>query len=84
MRWDKESDFRMWSPKIGLSKVLLIYYEQQTTDVWFSYDMITDKGHMITHYRRYLRPLHPEHDPKLQKNDNSNEAIKTDDYILHM
>ena len=24
--------------------------------------------------------MHPEHDPKLQKTDNANETIKTDDY----
>ena len=25
--------------------------------------------------------MHPEHDPKLKKTDNANDAIKTDDYI---
>ena len=24
--------------------------------------------------------MHPEHDPRLQKTDNANDAIKTDDY----
>ena len=42
-----------------------------------SYDIITDKGYMTTRNRRYLRPLHPEHDPKLQKTD-TNDAIKID------
>ena len=45
-----------------------------------SYDIITDKGYMTTQHRRYLRPLHPEHDPKLQKVDNKKtDVIKNDD-----
>ena len=40
-----------------------------------SYDIITDKGYMTTRHRRYLRPLHPEHDPKLQQVDNTNDTI---------
>merc|ERR1712208_46394 len=28
-----------------------------------SYEIITDKGHRTTRHRRYLRPMHPEHDP---------------------
>ena len=46
-----------------------------------SYDIVTDKGYITARHRRYLRPLHPEHDPKLQNTDNTNDAIKTDDYI---
>ena len=30
-----------------------------------SYDVLTDKGHMTTRHRRYLRPLHRDHDPKI-------------------
>ena len=32
-----------------------------------SYDIITDKGHRTTRHRRYLRPLHKDHDPKMEK-----------------
>ena len=31
-----------------------------------SYDIITDKGHRTTQHRRYLCPLHQDHDPKIQ------------------
>ena len=46
-----------------------------------SYDIITDKGHRTTCHRRYLRPLHQDHDPKIQKTDIANDVTKTDDYI---
>ena len=34
---------------------------------------------MMTCHRHYIPPLHSEHDPKLQKADNTNDATKIDD-----
>merc|ERR1712055_1063134 len=43
-----------------------------------SYDVLTDKGHMPTRHRRYLCPLHRDHDQKIPKNktntDNDNNV----------
>ena len=41
-----------------------------------SYDILTDRNHMTTRHRRYLKPLHEDHDPKANKNDvdNANTA----------
>ena len=46
-----------------------------------SYDVITDKGHRTTRYRRYLRPLHKDHGPNIQKTDTANDVTKVDDSI---
>ena len=46
-----------------------------------SYDVITDKGHRTTRHRRYLRPLHKDHDPNIQKTDTANDVTKVDDSI---
>ena len=37
-----------------------------------SYDVLTDRNHMTTRHRRYLKPLHKEHDPKTNKDDADN------------
>ena len=37
-----------------------------------SYDVFTDRNHMTPRHRRYLKPLHKEHDPKIPKNDTDN------------
>ena len=37
-----------------------------------SYNVFTDRNHMTTRHRRYLKPLHKEHDPKIPKNDTDN------------
>ena len=29
-----------------------------------SYDVLTDRNHMTTRHRRYLKPLHEDHDPQ--------------------
>ena len=39
--------------------------------------MLTDKGHMTTRHRRYLRPLHRDHDPKIPKNKNNTDNDDT-------
>ena len=53
-----------------------------TDDGWVvSYDVLTDKGHMTTRHRRYLRPLHRDHDPKIPKTDTANDVTKIDDLI---
>ena len=48
-----------------------------------SYDIATDKGYTTTRHRRYLCPLHPEHDPKIPKVDKNTkaEAIKIHDNV---
>ena len=46
-----------------------------------SYDVFTDKNHMTTRHRRYLKPLHKEHDPKIQKNDTDNVDTANDAII---
>ena len=50
----------------------------------YSYDVLTDRNHMTTRHRRYLKPLHKEHDPKVTKDDadnvdTANYAIGNDD-----
>ena len=42
-----------------------------------SYDVLTDKNYMTTRHRRYLRPLHKNHDPKIPKDnvDTADDAI---------
>ena len=46
-----------------------------------SYDILTDRNHMTTRHRRYLKPLHEDHDPKAIKNniDTENYATKNAD-----
>merc|ERR1712105_451576 len=34
-----------------------------------SYYIMTDRNHLTTRHRRYLKPLHPEHDPRNPEND---------------
>merc|ERR1712215_201306 len=34
-----------------------------------SYYIMTDTNNMTTRHRRYLKPLHPEHDPRNKEND---------------
>ena len=47
-----------------------------------SYDVLTDKGHMTTRHRRYLRPLHRD-EPKIPKNKNNTDNDDTaNDVIL--
>ena len=46
-----------------------------------SYDVFTDKNHMTTRHRRYLKPLHKEHDPKIPKNDTDNVDTANDAII---
>ena len=42
-----------------------------------SYDVLTDKNYRTTRHRRYLRPLHKNHDPKIPKDnvDTADDAI---------
>ena len=48
-----------------------------------SYDVLPDKGPMTTRHRRYLRPLHRDHDPKIPKNKNDTDNDDTaNDVIL--
>ena len=42
-----------------------------------SYDVLTDKGHMTTRHRRYLCPLHRDHDPKILKNKDNTDNVDT-------
>ena len=44
----------------------------------YSYDVFTDRNHMTTRHRRYLKPLHKEHDPKVTKDDADN--VETSNY----
>ena len=36
-----------------------------------SYFILTDKNHLTTRHRRFLKPLHEDHDPKLVENKNN-------------
>ena len=45
-----------------------------------SYDVLTDRNHMTTRHRRYLKPLHKEHDPKANKDDADN--VDTANYAI--
>merc|ERR1712055_296242 len=44
-----------------------------------SYDVFTDRNHMTTRHRRYLRPLHKDHDPKIPKTKNDTDNVDTAD-----
>ena len=46
-----------------------------------SYFILTDKNHLTTRHRRFLKPLNEDHDPKLTKNniDTENYATKIAD-----
>ena len=46
-----------------------------------SYDVFTDKNHMTTRHRRYLKPLHKEHYPKIPKDDTDNVDTANDAII---
>ena len=45
-----------------------------------SYFIMTDKNHLTTRHRRFLRPLHVDHDPKLVTNKN----IDTENYATNI
>ena len=45
-----------------------------------SYDVLTDRNHMTTRHRRYLKPLHEDHDPKANKDDVDN--VDTANYAI--
>ena len=47
-----------------------------------SYDVFTDKNHMTTRHRRYLRPLHKDQDPKIPKNDTDNVDTAYDAIVI--
>ena len=40
-----------------------------------SYGIATDKGYNTTRHRRFLRPLAPEHDPKVAKQNNKESNV---------
>ena len=40
-----------------------------------SYYIMTDRNHLTTRHRRYLKPLHPEHDQKFIANINTDTSI---------
>ena len=42
-----------------------------------SYFIMTDKNHLTTRHRRFLKPLHEDHDPKLTKNNIDTENYAT-------
>ena len=42
-----------------------------------SYFIMTDKNHLTTRHRRFLKPLHEDHDPKLTKNNIYTENYAT-------
>ena len=45
-----------------------------------SYFIMTDKNHLTTRHRWFLKPLHEDHDPKLVKNKN----IDTENYATNI
>ena len=45
-----------------------------------SYDVFTDRNHMTTRHRRYLKPFHKEYDPKVTKDDADN--VDTSNYAI--
>ena len=67
MRSDKGLATRDWDLKCTIDRI-------RTADDGHkvSYDVFTDRNHMTTRHRRYLKPLHKEHDPKIPNNDTDN------------
>merc|ERR1711888_512089 len=47
-----------------------------------SYFVLTDKNHLTTRHRRFLKPLHEDHDPKLTKNNIDTEKYATENADL--
>ena len=45
-----------------------------------SYYIMTDRNHLTTRHRRFLKPLHADHDPKLVTNKN----IDTEHYAMNI
>ena len=45
-----------------------------------SYSIMTDRNHLTTRHRRFLKPLHVDHDPKLVTNKN----IDTENYATNI
>ena len=43
-----------------------------------SYFVLTDKNHLTTRHRRFLKPLHEDHDPKAIKNNIDTENYATE------
>ena len=47
-----------------------------------SYFVLTDKNHLTTRHRRFLKPLHEDQDPKLTKNNIDTENYATENADL--
>ena len=47
-----------------------------------SYFVLTDKNHITTRHRRFLKPLYEDHDPKAIKNNIDTENYATENADL--
>ena len=63
---------RLQDVKSKLFSTLGTVLEQRTTDSGdiVSYIIKTDRGHVTTRHRKFMRQLEPENDPRINKNNN--------------